>query len=116
MSGNETPMTNLKQLLHDAAARIEANAADLYLSSTTSDGEFVDTEDRRAYERERDLAIRLHTTIEQLAEVDTQHDACVDLVHALLDPERFGYTANPEIRDAARRALGLRACETVRMA
>lgn len=109
-------MTDLKQLLHDAAASIEANAADLYLSSTTSDGEFPDTEDLRAYECERDLAIRLHTAIEQMSEADSQHDACVDLVHALLDPERFGHTANPEIRDAARRALGLRACETVRMA
>lgn len=109
-------MTDLKQLLHATAVRIEANADDLYQSSTTSDGEFPDPDDRRSYEHERELAIRLHTAIEQLAEADSQHDACVDLVHALLDPERFGYTVTAEIRDAARRALGLRACETVRMA
>lgn len=109
-------MIDLKQLLHDAAASIEANAADLYRSSTTCDGEFPDSGDRVSYERERDLAIRLHQAIERLSDVDSQHDACVDLVHALLDPERYGYTVTAEIRDAARRALGVRACESARMA
>lgn len=37
----------------------------------------------------------------------------VDLANALLTPERLGYTANPEIRDAARVALGGRAVEFV---
>lgn len=36
---------------------------------------------------------------------------CGHLVRDLLNPERFGHAVNAEIRDAARRALGIKPCE-----
>lgn len=36
----------------------------------------------------------------------------LDLANALLNPEELGYCANPEIRDRARIAIGLRPAET----
>lgn len=33
--------------------------------------------------------------------------ACMQLVSDLLNPDMFGYACTPEVRDAARRALGI---------
>lgn len=33
--------------------------------------------------------------------------ACMQLVSDLLNPDMFGYACSPEVRDAARRALGI---------
>lgn len=100
-------------LLISAAEVIEETADELFWSSTVN-GSFGDDHDsRERYEREHGLAIQLHEAATQVVD---PHDACVDLVHALLDPERYGYTVTAEIRDAARRALGVRACESARMA
>ncbi|MBL5979069.1 hypothetical protein JAO85_17455 [Comamonas sp. NyZ500] len=37
--------------------------------------------------------------------------ACMQLVSDLLNPDMFGYACSPEVRDAARRALGIIAPE-----
>lgn len=111
---------NCGQLLHliaSAARVIRENADDLKRCSTTAEGDWPDAEDRASYERDMLIAdqlceagLDLEKGVVEIAQV--QHDACVRLVKDLLDPEALSHTANPEIRDRARCALGLRPCET----
>lgn len=42
------------------------------------------------------------------ARVDPDTAACVDLVRELLDPEGFGYSVSAEVRNAARRCMGIK--------
>lgn len=113
---------NCGQLLHliaSAARVIRENADDLKRCSTTAEGEWPDAEDRASYERDMLIADQLIEAGRALEKgisetAQEEHDDCVRLVKELLDPEAFGLTAHREIRDAARRALGLRPCETVR--
>ncbi|MFG0786346.1 hypothetical protein [Delftia tsuruhatensis] len=42
------------------------------------------------------------------ARVDPDAAACVALVRDLLDPDGYGYSVSPEVRNAARRAVGIK--------
>lgn len=44
----------------------------------------------------------------------TAVETTVDLCRALLTPEDLGYSVSPEVRDRARRAMGLPATETAK--
>lgn len=41
-------------------------------------------------------------------EVDPEAQGCIDLVRELLRPDGYGYSVSAEVRNAARRALGIK--------
>lgn len=43
-----------------------------------------------------------------------RHAAMESLIWDLLDPEMYGYAVTAEVRDRARRCVGIKPCETVR--
>ena len=44
---------------------------------------------------------------------ESHGQAAIDLAERLLDPEQFGFSVNAEIRNAARRALGIKGQEGI---
>lgn len=44
-------------------------------------------------------------------EVDPEARDCIALVRELLRPEGYGYSVTAEVRNAARRALGIKGCQ-----
>lgn len=45
------------------------------------------------------------------SDVDPEAQGCIDLVRELLRPEGYGYSVTAEVRNAARRALGIKGCQ-----
>lgn len=66
------------------------------------------TETHRAEIERLQRALDLKDACMQQLQADLQRlRGCEQLARDLLDPERFGWTADAQIRDAARRALGI---------